>query len=718
MTAGPIVLFGSRRPLDQFAGVPQALRSRGIEVLSERLWGSEADRGLHAHPGVLGRAGLLAFADLSHRMDARPTWLAQHRGTPTVLLADGVVDFATTYLNPWMGRRFMRPAPQDVVLALGPLQVRLLEAMGNRVVRTGLPRLDGLRERVEAARPHTLNRWLLVATANTPALDAAARSRILSALAQLREEAARREIAVRWRLTGDLGERLGVRVDRAPLADALAGAWGVASTASTLVVEAMLAGVPTGVVHPHPWPLWVPAALQWTPRGDAAAEDDRIAQAIGRATAAVSAAESGIASALGNHDPCVGGADQMLDRLASFGPAEFAAQDRLFGLLHTRDAAKRVADALVDEHDCAQPYGRRAATEPERLGRTRIEVGPKRTRRLVVLLRCGGAEPTPEVRRAMRLAAMANDGGTAEVHVLLVPDRPGNFEVVHVPAVEDESCVHLHVPEPTLGTHERIEELLVAVSRLRPDVLAVNDKRDGCVAAILALRGVPAMAFAELDGVDDEQGVVRALDAAPRVRHDLYPDSCVRMPDDPRWPPRMPGDHAAADAWIAGRLREAGYERVALEGPEPGCDAVLVPALARRPDPEDVERWRASGLAVGVSPNLCVEAGVRRAECAIDRLVAMGCGRIAVAGTDRSSVFTGAVLRGEPIVGWIDAAADDHATHMGLPAAPPDRAMDRLRPDGAIALDAGVVRALPREIAVLPTIDASEADDQPIAATR
>lgn len=912
------LIYGSRRPLDQFAGVPERLRERGVEVLHERLWDGELRSGLQAQPQLIERADVLAFADLSYNQHLRPVRLARRAGKPSVLLVDGVTEFSNICLNPWMGADYLRPAPENVVGALGGLQEAALRAMGNGcVVRTGLPRLDGTGALVERARGVIgPAQWLLVATAFTPALSADARGRLLDACAMLREAAAGRGLTVRWRLTAGLGEQLGVEVDRAPLHESLAGAWGVVTSASTVAVESMIAGVPTGVMHPHAWPLWVPGAWVWKPEGQ---DDGGWRAAMDGVRAADDAVRGVIQAELGGLDPGVSGPDELLDALRAPDAERLEAQRRLLGVMHTpgsADIVARLLDGIASRGLAHVGIVDRVEREPPRtVGKTVVRASPKRARRVLNILRVGRSPVHGVASWAMRLtrAFAAGDSLGYEVHTLFVAAEPMNYEQSNAPPIGDDPRLHLCVLDPTLGTHERLDAALRAASSLDPDVV-IPGHDDECFAIAAQLHatgvrcvgvvhvdepgeaerlrmfdrwdvgvgvsavcaghlrsvagdravhsipyGVPIAAgprpvaadgplrlgyigrFAEHqkrvgdlltlieelerlgvryefhavgdgpdlpgwrarleamglppgrvrlhgrrsmewverflpgmdlsvlvsawegmsvsmleamgqgvvpcvtrvnsgvsewidDGVhgvvvpvgqprmmaervcelDRDRGLLARLghnahgrmaerdmglrgmaeryaavfdEALARPRDTRPTDLGVRVTDRFVWTPPMPDDDAEADAWVCRRLGEAGYRDIALGSPSPGCDAVLVPARAPRPDDAVIDGWRRSGLGVGVSPNLCVEQSVRLAERAVGRLAEGGCRRIVIFGAGTQSAAFLPLLRRQggpgPVVGWIDDSALPGTTHVGLSAVTLEEA-GSLRPDGVV----------------------------------
>ncbi len=622
---GHVVLFGSRRPLDQFAGVPQILRDRGVEVFYERLWDREMRFGHHANPEVLRGARAVAFADLSYNCHIAPTRLARAMKIPTVLLVDGVVEHANTMCNPWMGLGHLRAMPQDTLLAMGPLAGRILSGMDNRVVTTGLPRLDGFEQRIAEARTRLdANQWLVVATANTPAMDGESLGKIRSWLQRLHKEIERKKLPTRWRVHPSIAERLGVSVDDAPLTETLAGAIATITTPSTLAVESMLARVPTAIANPAGNPLWVPAAWVWQRE-----RPDRP-----------------IAGMPIEHftEPRA-----LLDVL--LGAPDLSAQCQILDQLHTPNAAEKVARAILDAE--YRNHGHTVKT----MASVWLREEPCHT---LFVAMCDHANQRPPIVDTA-LDAIQNDEAA---HLLCVGLSPLNFLDQRVPALGPPRTSGV-VLDPTAPTHERAQAVLDAALALNPKQIILDDDRALPLAARLVARGV------------------RCDDARLATRN----DHVVRTIEQWPWAPQSPADESAADSWFEHELRQAGYHTIAYDAPATGCDAVLVRAASPRPHPSLVEQWRAQGLGVAVSPNMYVETGVYAAEHTIDRLITQDCARIAVAHSpERSPVLAAPIRHGAPIIGWLDDIAAEPTTHMGLPAHAFDAGVERLRPDAILVL--------------------------------
>jgi hypothetical protein len=455
-------------------------------------------------------------------------------------------------------------------------------------------------------------------------MDGDALGRVQHMLAELRDETIARGLRVRWRIDAALARTLGVDPDTAPLADTLAGATATITTASTLAVESMLAGVPTAVAHPHPWPLWVPAAWVWS-----AALDDSVF------------AELPI--------ECFASSETLLDSILHL--PDLTNQRTILAQLHAPNAAVRVADAILG----ATFTGNTNAVPS--MARVRVTPSPCGTLHLAI---CDHQHPRPPmVESALR--AMAPDPRT---HLLCIGLGPLNFQHTNTPPL-DHRRAHEVILDPLAAEHERAQSILDAALALNPKRVIIDDDRALPLAAQLVSRGVAC---------DDER---------LRIRNDHAVRTIERWP----WGPRSPADEQAADAWLEHELRLAGYDHIAHDQPTDGCDAVLVRAAAPRPHPSLVERWRSQGLGVAVSPNMYIEAGVYAAERAIARLIAGGCARIAVAhSTDRSPVLAAPIRHGAPVVGWLDDIATGPTTHMGLPAYTLDAGMERLRPNAILAL--------------------------------
>lgn len=328
-----------------FEGVDGALRDLGVRPILEIL---RDNAPIRVTPAMAEAASVIIHADGVPARALGIRHAARRAGKPVALLMDGVLEFANTFLNPAPGPGFLRPAPADFVLAAGAHDRAILRAMGNRTFASGLPRLEAFAQRWADRHRRAEPMGVLVATANHPAFTMGGRVRLLDSLALVRDAARRIHLPMRWRIAPDLAEALQVEPDRGALIDSLAASSALMSTASTLVLEGMLAGLPTAILHPHPWPLWLPAAWLW--RGDdrAHADDDRarVRDLAYAAQPANDAAEHSIQNALCGRAPLTPRhAGELLEALLNPDADRLRLQAGALERMYRLRAAARVAGA-------------------------------------------------------------------------------------------------------------------------------------------------------------------------------------------------------------------------------------------------------------------------------------------------------------------------------------------------------------------------------------
>ncbi len=131
------LLIGLGQHAHYFNGIAQALSECGVAVSTDFLQrqgpvclSSEQATGIDV---IVHRDCVKAHA-------RKVTQAAQSENKPTVLLIDGVLEYANTFLNQGVENQFLRPAPADIVLASGEHDQRIFEALGNRASATGLVR--------------------------------------------------------------------------------------------------------------------------------------------------------------------------------------------------------------------------------------------------------------------------------------------------------------------------------------------------------------------------------------------------------------------------------------------------------------------------------------------------------------------------------------------------------------------------------------------------
>lgn len=249
-----VILAQSAGGIDHFPRVADALRDRGLAALPVPT-GTGPFR-------VSDGTAVVVVADTESQQSRYLLRQAHACRIPTVLLMDGILEWRNTFCNGTVPPDFLRPAPVDVVACAGEVDRALLEAWGNTVIATGLPRLGKpTQNRIHGDRSAT--RSLLIATARHPWFTLDERARLLESLRRLAEAAVGLGLDVRWRIATEAAEELGLVNDVSlPLNEILASVDAVITTPSTLLIEAMQSGLPTCLLNPFGTPCWQQAAWQ------------------------------------------------------------------------------------------------------------------------------------------------------------------------------------------------------------------------------------------------------------------------------------------------------------------------------------------------------------------------------------------------------------------------------------------------------------------------
>jgi hypothetical protein len=204
------------------------------------------------------------------------------RGIPTLLVADGIVEWRNTWenprsLSPGEGMPLFQPILSDKVACLGRSQARVFESWGNlgKCEIVGAPRFDRLLGRSARKRPEGEPLRVLVMTARQPGFTPRQIELTLKSLLDLKtwfdrhDSAGDVRIVPVWRVTGDLPARIGLDTEPTEftgreLAGILPEIDAVISTPSTVLLEGMLQGVPVAILDYTNSPHYVPAAWSIT----------------------------------------------------------------------------------------------------------------------------------------------------------------------------------------------------------------------------------------------------------------------------------------------------------------------------------------------------------------------------------------------------------------------------------------------------------------------
>lgn len=494
----PVRLVQCQLEADHFSGVERALASRG--VASERVFPDQPP------PELTERTKVVVISDPFASMNALAWRQARRVGAGVVMVMDGVVEYRNTFVNPrtrgvfaagdparWS---FLRPAPADVVTCSGEVDRRVLAAMGNRAVATGLPRIAGM----ERVPPLSGPAKVLIATANQPWFTEEERGRVIATLTELRQVIDRQGVAAVWRLRADLDTLLGVASDTRPLRDVMAEVSGVITTPSTLMVEAMRAGRMVGVLHAHATPLWQPASFVWA-RAEGQGMDlsalEEVSAPARDELLRVDADARVMSMRTPDAETLVRG---VLEPDASAWARQSAAWHALDASAVGEPASERLGSLLAEA--CEQPLVRGGGEfpSPARLPAQR----PRGARPCVVSVVVCDDSPVGGVQSwSERLGrAFAEKDRGYDVRTLLVCAKPDAWRTAGT-SVRTDWLMDLCVLDPSADHVESVHVVRTAIERLAGDVPAVvipNYTDIACAAAMqLRARGARTIAVAHTD---------------------------------------------------------------------------------------------------------------------------------------------------------------------------------------------------------------------------
>jgi 2-polyprenyl-3-methyl-5-hydroxy-6-metoxy-1,4-benzoquinol methylase len=196
------------------------------------------------------------------------------QGIPTVVLPDGVLGFRNTWEHPQlMNGAIFNPVAGTAFASLSPSHADAIQQWNSRqcCVPVGFPPLDkyyGLRRRTtsQGARQR-----ILIATAKTPYFTPDQRALVIKALFEISsyEKSLSTKIQspeFKWRVTQDLPQVLQLNKasidDRPHLSDVLQEVDAVITTYSTVILEAMMLGLPVALLDYGNEPQYVNCAWQ------------------------------------------------------------------------------------------------------------------------------------------------------------------------------------------------------------------------------------------------------------------------------------------------------------------------------------------------------------------------------------------------------------------------------------------------------------------------
>ena len=222
--------------------------------------------------------GLIVTADCYHEPRVTLLRRAVERGIPTLVLADGILEYRNTWEHPQLpAGSLFQPVLGHKIACLGRSQARILESWhnGSRCEVTGSPRFDAYAGRTRRTRNSGEPFRVLIMTALTPHFTPEQHTLVKQSLVDLKAFLDRRpsangaRIEPVWRLTKGLDREIGVdkvvsALTGRDLLEVLQQVDAVITTPSTTMLEAMLLGLPVAVLDYCNTPHYVPPAWRIT----------------------------------------------------------------------------------------------------------------------------------------------------------------------------------------------------------------------------------------------------------------------------------------------------------------------------------------------------------------------------------------------------------------------------------------------------------------------
>lgn len=222
--------------------------------------------------------GLIVTADCYHEPRVTLLRRAVERGIPTLVLADGILEYRNTWEHPQLpAGSLFQPVLGHKIACLGRSQARILESWhnGNRCEVTGSPRFDHYTGRTRRTRGANEPFRVLIMTALTPFFTPEQKVLVKQSLVDLKAALNRKpatgqvKLEPVWRLTQGLDQEIGVNTGESALAkcallDVLQNVDAVITTPSTTMLEAMMLGLPVAVLDYCNTPHYVPPAWRIT----------------------------------------------------------------------------------------------------------------------------------------------------------------------------------------------------------------------------------------------------------------------------------------------------------------------------------------------------------------------------------------------------------------------------------------------------------------------
>jgi hypothetical protein len=197
---------------------------------------------------------------------------------PTLILADGILEFNNIWCNPKMSAgRIFQPVLGHKIAVLGRSQTRILESWGNigKCEIVGLPRLDQYLDKQPRIRKPGESFKILVMTGKTPGYTTEQIEKVTQALLDLKNWFEQNTIfkglslEPLWRIASSIAQQIEVDsqisdLSGQELSETLQEVDALITAPSTSVLEGMLQGIPVSLLNYGNTPQFVPAAWSIT----------------------------------------------------------------------------------------------------------------------------------------------------------------------------------------------------------------------------------------------------------------------------------------------------------------------------------------------------------------------------------------------------------------------------------------------------------------------
>lgn len=222
--------------------------------------------------------GLIVTADCYHEPRVTLLRRAVEQGIPTLVLADGILEYRNTFEHPQLpAGSLFQPVLGHKIACLGRSQARILESWhnGSRCEVTGSARFDRYAAMKRRERRPDQPFRILIMTALTPYFTPEHHEHVRRSLGDLKAAFARKpapggvKLEPIWRLTKGLDKEIGVDsvvtdLSGREMADVLQNVDAVITTPSTSMLEAMLLGLPVAALDYCNTPHYVQPAWRVT----------------------------------------------------------------------------------------------------------------------------------------------------------------------------------------------------------------------------------------------------------------------------------------------------------------------------------------------------------------------------------------------------------------------------------------------------------------------